>query len=313
MSFKPHIAFAGTPEFAVPVLEALSSIGTNIAQVLTQPDRPAGRGRKLAPSAIKKLAERKGLPVHQPATLRDDTGLTTHGPRPDLLVVVAYGLLLPEWLLEWPRQGAINIHASLLPRWRGAAPIQRAILEGDRQTGVSIMKMQLALDTGPIFEQRSVEMSSHETAGMLHDRLALLGAELLIETLPGILDGSLRPSPQDEHAVTYAAKISKDEAALDWQQAAESLARRVRAFNPWPICVAALTDGRVLRIHEAEPVRGSIGAAPGSILAAGKDGIDVATSDGTLRLLQVQPPAARVMPVSAYLNAHSLADVSFVR
>ena len=312
MSFKPRIVFAGTPEFAVPALEALLSIGADIAQVLTQPDRPAGRGRKLARSAIKKLAETKGLPVRQPATLRDDTSLKKFGSRPDLLVVVAYGLLLPEQLLEWPQHGAINIHASLLPRWRGAAPIQRAILEGDRHTGVSIMKMQLALDAGPIYEQRSVDMNSHETAGMLHDRLALLGAELLIETLPGILDGSRQPTPQDEHAATYAAKISKDEAALDWSQAAESLARRVRAFNPWPICVAALADGRVLRIHEAEPVRGSTRAAPGSILAAGKAGIDVATSDGILRLLQVQPPAARVMPVSAYLNAHSLADVSFV-
>ncbi len=289
------------------------STGADIADVLTQPDRPAGRGRKLAPSAIKKLCETRGLSVHQPATLRDDTDLTSRGPRPDLLVVVAYGLKLPEWLLAWPQQGAINIHASLLPRWRGAAPIQRAILEGDRHTGVSIMRMELELDTGPIYAQRSVEMNSHETAGMLHDRLAQLGAELLLETLPGILGGSLQPSAQDDHAATHAAKVSKDEAALDWQQAAESLARRVRAFNPWPICVAALSDGRVLRVHEAEPVPESTGAAPGSIVAAGKDGIDIATSDGVLRLLQVQPPAARVMPVSAYLNAHSLAGVSFVR
>ncbi len=313
MSSKPRIAFAGTPEFAVPALEALLSTGASIADVLTQPDRPAGRGRKLAPSAIKKLSEARGLSVRQPATLRDDMDLKSRGPRPDLLVVVAYGLKLPGWLLAWPQHGAINIHASLLPRWRGAAPIQRAILEGDRHTGISIMQMQLEMDTGPIYAQRSVELNSHETAGMLHDRLAQLGAELLLETLPGILGGSLRPSPQDEHAATHAAKVSKDEAALDWDQDAVSLARRVRAFNPWPICVAALSDGRVLRVHEAEPVRGSIGAAPGSIVAVGKDGIDVATSDGVLRLLQIQPPAARVMPASAYLNAHSLAGVSFVR
>ncbi len=312
MSSKPCIAFAGTPEFAVPALEALLSSGTNVVHVLTQPDRPAGRGRKLARSAIKELSATRGLSVHQPATLRDDPGLKNWGPRPDLLVVVAYGLLLPEWLLQWPQQGAINIHASLLPRWRGAAPIQRAILSGDRHTGVSIMKMQVDLDTGPVYAQRSVEISSYETAGMLHDRLAQLGAEVLIDTLPEILDGGLRPSPQDEHAVTYAAKISKDEAALDWQQDASSLARRVRGFNPWPICVASLSDGRVLRVHEAESVQGSTRAAPGSIVAAGKDGIDVATRDGILRLLQVQPPAARVMPVSAYLNAHSLAGVFFV-
>ena len=313
MSSRPRIAFAGTPEFAVPALEALLSIGTNIVQVLTQPDRPAGRGRKLTRSAIKELSATRGLSVHQPVTLRDDSGLKSWSPRPDLLVVVAYGLLLPEWLLQWPQHGAVNIHASLLPRWRGAAPIQRAILEGDRQTGVSIMKMALDLDSGPVYDQRSVEMNGSETAGMLHDRLAQLGAELLLDTLPGILDDSLRPSPQDEHAVTYAAKISKDEAALDWQQDAVTLARRVRGFNPWPICVASLSDGRILKVHEAEPVQESVLSAPGSIIAVGKDGIDVATSDGILRLLQVQPPAARVMPVSAYLNAHSLAGVSFVR
>ena len=312
MSLKARIAFAGTPKFAVPALEALLSIGAEIALVLTQPDRPAGRGRKLTPGAIKKVSAARGLSVHQPVTLSDDTGLKSWGPRPDLLVVVAYGLLLPEWLLEWPRHGAVNIHASLLPRWRGAAPIQRAILEGDRETGASIMKMELGLDTGPVYRQRSLQIDHRENAGMLHDRLAQLGAELLLATLPEILDGSLQPVPQAEHTATYAAKISKDEAALDWQQPAELLARQVRAFNPWPICFAALTDGRVLRIHEVEPVRGSTSAAAGSIVAAGKSGIDVATSDGVLRLLKIQPPAAKVMPVSAYLNAHSLQGVSFV-
>lgn len=313
VSLPTRIAFAGTPEFAVPALEALRLNGLDIAQVLTQPDRPAGRGRKLAPSAIKRLSASAGLRVQQPATLSDDRVLESWGPRPDLLVVVAYGLLLPKWLLAWPLHGAVNIHASLLPRWRGAAPIQRAILEGDRRTGVSIMKIEPRLDSGPVYAQRSVEIGADETAGMLHDRLAQLGAELLIETLPGILDGDLRPTAQDDHAATYAAKISKAEAALDWDQAAETLARRVRAFHPWPICVATLSDGRTLRVHEAEAVRVDAEAAPGSILVAGKEGIVVAAGAGALRLLRVQPPAAKAMPASAYLNAHSLADVSFVR
>ena len=307
-----RIAFAGTPEFAVPALEALLSNGLDIAQVLTQPDRPAGRGRKLAAGAIKRFSAAAGLSVQQPETLSDNRVLDSWGARPDLLVVVAYGLLLPDWLLAWPLQGAVNIHASLLPRWRGASPIQRAILEGDSRTGVSIMRIEQRLDSGPVYEQRSVEISAHETAGMLHDRLALSGAELLIDTLPGILDGSLRPTVQDAAAATYAAKISKAEAALDWDHAADALARRVRAFNPWPICFATLSDGRRLRIHEAEAVGAPAEAVPGRILAAGKDGIVVAAGAGALRLLRIQPPAATSMPASAYLNAHSLADVSFV-
>jgi methionyl-tRNA formyltransferase len=245
--------------------------------------------------------------------LRDDTILAQWGPPPDLLVVVAYGLLLPAWLLDWPLRGAINIHASLLPRWRGASPIQHAILEGDPETGISIMKMELGLDTGPIYAQRSLEIDSNDTAGMLHDRLAQIGAELLLETLPAILNGNLRATPQEESAATYAGKISKADAALDWRDQAGALARRVRAFNPWPVCVAALSDGRNLRIHGAQALSRSTSAAPGTITAIGKQGIDVATGDGVLRLLEVQPPAAKVMPVSAYLNAHSLTDTSFVQ
>ncbi len=313
MSPNTRIVFAGTPEFAVPALEALLSSGAEIVRVLTQPDRPAGRGRQLARSAIKKVSDKRGVRVEQPATLRDDTILAQWGPPPDLLVVVAYGLLLPAWLLDWPLRGAINIHASLLPRWRGASPIQHAILEGDPETGISIMKMELGLDTGPIYAQRSLEIDSNDTAGMLHDRLAQIGAELLLETLPAILNGNLRATPQEESAATYAGKISKADAALDWRDQAGALARRVRAFNPWPVCVAALSDGRNLRIHGAQALSRSTSAAPGTITAIGKQGIDVATGDGVLRLLEVQPPAAKVMPVSAYLNAHSLTDTSFVQ
>ncbi len=312
MSFRPRIVFAGTPDFAVPALEALSSSGADIVQVLTQPDRPAGRGRRLVPSAVKKVSDARGLPLQQPSRLRDAAILSDWASSPDLLVVVAYGLLLPEWLLDWPQHGAINIHASLLPRWRGAAPIQRAILEGDEVSGVSIMQVERALDAGPVFSQRSVDIGRDETAGVLHDRLAQLGAELLMETLPGIMNGELRAVPQDDSAASYAAKIKKSDAIVDWRDSAESLARGARAFNPWPISFATLSDGRTLRIHSAQPLRGSAPSAPGEIISTSKQGIDVATGDGVLRLLEIQPPAAKVMSAAAYLNAHSLAGVRFV-
>jgi methionyl-tRNA formyltransferase len=280
--------------------------------VLTQPDRPAGRGRRVTQSAVKVFSEANDLIVQQPLRLDDESCLAHWGARPELLVVVAYGLLLPEWLLAWPLCGAVNIHASLLPRWRGAAPIQRAILEGDLQTGISIMRMERGLDAGPVFRQGKIDIDSSDTAGSLHDRLAPLGAELLSDSLEGILDGSLLPVPQDESLVTYARKVSKAEAGLDWQQPAASLARRVRAFNPWPICTARLVDGRLFRVHEASVVQTSSKDFPGTIVSAGKEGIDVVTGDGHLRLLRIQPPAGKIMLASAYLNAHSLAGQSFV-
>jgi methionyl-tRNA formyltransferase len=228
------------------------------------------------------------------------------------MVVAAYGLLLPQWLLDWPTCAAVNIHASLLPRWRGAAPIQRAILDGDAETGISIMKVELGLDAGPVYSQSRLEIGHAETAGQLHDRLSSLGAKLLQESLPGILDGSLQPREQDENLVTYAPKITKADAQLDWTLSSAALARRVRAFNPWPICTAELDDGSRLRIHEAVEIPASSQESPGKIVSTGKDGIDVAAGHGQLRLLQIQSPGARIMSAGAYLNAHSLAGQSFV-
>lgn len=296
----------------MPTLETLLANGVEISRVFTQPDRPSGRGRRVTESAIKRVAVANTLPVEQPVRLDDESCLERWGPRPDVLVVAAYGLLLPQWLLDWPTCAAVNIHASLLPRWRGAAPIQYAILDGDPETGISIMKVELGLDAGAVYSQSRVEIGMNETAGRLHDRLSTLGATLLQESLPGILDGSLQPSPQNEDLVTYAPKVAKVDARLDWTRSAAELARCVRAFNPWPICSATFDDGSQLRVHEAVEIPAPSQGSPGEIISLGKDGIDVATAEGTLRLQQIQAPGARTMLVGDYLNAHSLAGRSFV-
>ncbi len=309
MSAEASIAFAGTPEFAVPSLRAVVRAAT-VPLVLTQPDRPAGRGRRVGHSPVKQAALELGLPIAQPATLREPQQLLQL-PRPDLLVVVAYGLLLPRALLEWPRQGCINVHASLLPRWRGAAPIQRAVLAGDEQTGISIMQMDAGLDTGPVHLTRATPIGARETAGELHDRLARLGAEALLAALPAVLAGTSAPTPQQADVVTVAPKLTKAEALLDWRESAAVLERRVRAFNPWPIAETRLSDGRRLRVFEAESRAGE-SAPPGTVVAAGKEGIDVATGNGVLRLARIQPPSGRAMDAAAYLAAHSVHDVTFV-
>lgn len=307
-----RIAFAGTPGFAVPCLAALARSGAAIPFVLTQPDRPAGRGRRLAPSPVKQQALEIGVAVHQPERIADRRLLESLGAPPDLLVVVAYGLLLPPWLLDWPRFGCVNVHASLLPRWRGAAPIQRALLAGDARTGVSLMQMTPGLDSGPVYARRALAIDPAATAGDLHDQLAELGAALLGEALPALLNRQLAAEPQDETEVTLAPKLSKREAVLDWHQTAVLLARAVRAFNPWPVAESTLTDGRRLRIWRAEPLPTDAGAAPGTVVATGPDGIDVATGRGRLRLTRVQAPGAKPMPASAYLAAHALEGVTFV-
>jgi methionyl-tRNA formyltransferase len=307
----PRIAFAGTPQFAVPALAAVARLGA-VPLVLTQPDRPAGRGRKLAASPVKAAAQRLGLALAQPGALGDPQLLATLGEPPDLLVVVAYGLLLPPWLLRWPRRGCVNVHASLLPRWRGAAPIQRAVLAGDAVTGISIMQMDQGLDTGPVYSQRETAIGAHETAGELHDRLAALGAAALEDALPGVLAGTLAAVPQDGRFATHAAKIGKHEAPLDWRRDAAALERQVRAFNPWPVAEAATEDGRRLRIFAAVATDGAGSAPPGEILAANAAGIDVATGGGVLRISRLQPPSGRVMDAEAYLAAHPLAGTRFV-
>jgi methionyl-tRNA formyltransferase len=305
---QARIAFAGTPNFAVPALQTIVATGATVPLVLTQPDRPAGRGRRLTASPVKELALSLRLPLAQPDSLRVEP---PPGEQPDLMIVIAYGLLLPRRWLEWPRLGCINLHASVLPRWRGAAPIQRAILAGDTETGISVMQMDSGLDTGPVHFTRSTPIGARETAGALHGRLAVLAAEALREALPRVLIGTSQPTPQREALATLAPKIAKSEARLDWREPAISLERRVRAFDPWPVAEAHLSDGRRLRVFEAAVVA-EPAASAGTIVAAQRAGIDVATGDGVLRLLRVQPPSGRVMDAEAYLAAHSLSGVQFV-
>lgn len=307
----PRIAFAGTPEFAVPALEALHASGAEIPFVLTQPDRRAGRGRRLTAPPVKQRALELGLDVRQPSAAAELRATSRFGAAPDLVVVVAYGLLLPQAFLEWPRLGCLNVHASLLPRWRGAAPVQHAILAGDEATGVSLMRVTRRLDAGPVYRRRRVPIEAGDTAGELQVRLAREGAALLADSLAGVLEQRCRPEPQDEAAATYAPKLSKREARVDWHEDAVVLERRVRAFNPWPVCEACLDDGRRLRIWRATALAGG-GEPPGRVVAAGPDGIDVATGAGLLRLEIVQADSARAVDAPAYLRSHPLGGASFV-
>lgn len=305
-------AFAGTPEFAVPSLKALIDAGVAVDCVFTQPDRRAGRGRQLTQSPVKQFAISHGISVLQPAVLNDEFRQRLPEHRPDILVVVAYGLILPQWMLDWPKIAPINVHASLLPRWRGAAPIQQAILSGDRETGVSVMRMSRGLDCGPVYSKQATPVGPAETAGELHDRLSILGADLLVAALPGILSATLEPEPQDDDAASYAPRIEKGDAILNWQLPASELEQRVRGYNPWPVAEARTVQGERLRIWEAQAISDSSAAQPGTVVEAAGGIIDVATADGLLRLRQVQPPGGRVMSAAAYLAAHDLRGVLFV-
>ena len=311
MSAKQRIIYAGTPEFAVPALEALLAAGYNVVAVYTQPDRPAGRGRETRASAVKQMAVRHGIPVFQPDSLKAAAELAQLAAlAPDLIVVTAYGLLLPEAVLQTPHLGCINIHASLLPRWRGAAPIQRAILAGDTVTGITLMQMDAGLDTGAMLAQQSCEIDETDTGASLHDRLMQLGADLLLDTLPKLFAGSITAIAQDSKQACYARKLSKQEAAIDWKQSAEEIARAVRAFNAWPVAYTTWQKNQrseVLRIWRAtvnhEP---SDTHQPGTVIASGAAGIDVATGAGVLRLLEVQPTGKRVMTSADFCNAQQL-------
>jgi methionyl-tRNA formyltransferase len=296
-----RVIFAGTPDFAAQALAAILAAGHDVPLVLTQPDRPAGRGMKLQPSAVKQLALAHNLPVFQPERLKDPT---THEPiyaaQADVIVVAAYGLILPQAVLDMPRYGCLNIHASLLPRWRGAAPIQRAIEAGDVETGVTIMQMDAGLDTGAMLLAEPLKVGAAETAGELHDRLAALGARLIVTALAQ--RDALTPVAQPTTGTTYAAKISKAEAQLDWAEPADVLARKIRAFNPFPGATLPLA-GEPVKIWRAEAVTGS--GSPGQILAADANGIVVAARHGALRLTELQKPGGRrVTSASAVLALH---------
>jgi methionyl-tRNA formyltransferase len=304
-----RLAFAGTPEFAVPALEALLASDHRVVAVYTQPDRPAGRGRRLTESPVKRVAGSRGLPLEQPVSLRDaDAQAALAGLELDALIVAAYGLILPQAVLDIPRLGCINIHASLLPRWRGAAPIQRAIQSGDTVTGITIMQMAAGLDTGDILLQRETSIGGGDTAASLHDRLAVIGAEALIETLEALAAGRIEARPQDEALATYASKIDKRESEIDWNRAAQEIERQIRAFNPWPVAQTR-HQGQALRIWAAEALEGEHGEPPGRVLAEGGEGILVAAGRGMVRLLSLQLSGGKVLAVREFLNARSLKGV----
>ena len=309
------LGFAGTPDFAVPALDRLAS-EHRVCAVFTQPDRRAGRGQRLQPSPIKRRALELGLPVHQPATFKSPEALDLlKDMGVDALVVAAYGLILPGSALSLPRWGCINIHASLLPRWRGAAPIQRAMLAGDFVTGVTIMRMEAALDTGPMLASRATEIGLRDTAQTLQERLSFMGADLMAETLHRLRDGGAREVAQPVTGVTYAQKLNKAEAPIDWRHSAGQISRQVRAFNPWPIAETRL-NGEQLRIWDSEAIdshfsRMADDAAPGTVLAATHEGIDVVCGTGVLRILRLQLAGRNALTAQEFLRGQRLTGVCF--
>ena len=302
-----RVGFAGTPAFASAALAAILDAGFAVSPVLTRPDAARGRGLKVAPGAVKALAQARGIPVLQPARLKDDavrSELAAYAL--DVLVVAAYGSILPLPLLGWPRHGCINIHASLLPRWRGAAPIARALLAGDRQTGISIMQMDAGLDTGPVIAQRAVPIAARETALTLHDKLAAEGAAAIVETLSALArDRRLEAVPQSAEGATYANKVERSEATIDWNEPAVAIDRRIRAFIPYPVAQTTLA-GQPVKIWEAEPAAGRFGMA-GFVVQADARGLVLACGDGALVVRELQRAGGRRLSASAFLAGHPLA------
>ena len=300
---KLKLIFAGTPDFAARHLAALLSSGHEVVAVYTQPDKPAGRGQKLTASPVKELALAHDLPVYQPASLRNEAAqaeLAALGA--DLMVVVAYGLILPKAVLDTPRLGCINVHGSLLPRWRGAAPIQRSIWAGDAETGVTIMQMDVGLDTGAMIRKVTCPIASDETSASLYDKLAGLGPQALVDTLDAMAAGDTAAEPQDDALANYAEKLSKEEARIDWSMDAIAIERCIRAFNPWPISWFEVA-GQTVKVWQAEVLPQAHGQAAGTLLKADKQGIEVATGQGVLRLLTLQPPGKKAMSVADLLNS----------
>lgn len=299
------LIFAGTPVFAAEILAGLIANDFDIVAVLTQPDRPAGRGQKLRASPVKTLALANNIPVWQPPSLKNaDIQAELAKLGADAMIVAAYGLILPPAVLSLFPHGCINVHASLLPRWRGAAPIQRAILAGDRETGVGIMQMEAGLDTGPVYQQASITIQPRDTAEIVHHHLCQLGTTLLINTLPQIIAGTLTSQPQAETGITYAHKIEKTEAHIDWQQSAEVIDRQIRAFNPWPGAFTFL-DGQLIKVWEALPLATTSTAAAGTIVRIEPQGVIVACGQGELCLTQVQPAGAKVQSAVDWQRGHA--------
>jgi len=299
-----NIVFAGTPEFSVTCLQALIEAGHDISAVFTQPDRRAGRGRKISMSAVKQQALAHDLPVIQPERLKNFD--LSELAKPDLMVVVAYGLILPQAVLDWPTLGCINVHASLLPRWRGAAPIQRAIEAGDAESGVCIMQMDAGLDTGDVLARAAIPLDDDETGGSLHDKLATLGAELLIKTVDDLQAGSAKAEAQPQTGVTYAEKLRKDEAEIRWDEPAAVIERRIRAFNPWP-STWTMFRGKPMKIHRAALVdAGKAASKPGEIILADRTGMVIAAGDGALRLELVQPAGKKAMSGADLVNGYQI-------
>jgi len=298
-----RIIFAGTPDFAARHLDALLSSEYEIVGVFTQPDRPAGRGKKLMPSPVKILAEANGLPVFQPSSLRlQENQQLVASLNADVMVVVAYGLILPKQVLDMPRLGCLNVHGSLLPRWRGAAPIQRALWAGDTETGVTIMQMDVGLDTGDMLYKLSCPITGEDTSGSLYDKLAVLGPQGLLETLAQLVSGTAKPEVQDETLVSYAEKLSKEEARIDWSLSAVQLERCIRAFNPWPISWLEI-DEQPVKVWRASVSTDTSSAEPGTIMAVSKLGIQMATGDGILNLESLQPAGKKAMSAQDLLNS----------
>ncbi|UZE96129.1 methionyl-tRNA formyltransferase [Alkalimarinus alittae] len=297
-----RIIFAGTPDFAASALEALIGKGYNIVAAYTQPDRPAGRGKKMHKSPVKELAEQHNIPVYQPLNFKetaDQQALSSLNA--DLMIVAAYGIILPKIVLETPTRGCLNIHASLLPRWRGAAPIQRAIQAGDTETGITIMQMDEGLDTGNMLWVKKTPITQDDNGGSLHDRLAQLGAEAMLEALERLDSDELKNEQQDDQQACYAHKLSKADAQIDWSQTAESIQLTIRAFNPWPVAYT-VEAGERIRLFEADTVENNTDKSPGTVINKSRDGVVVACGQGAINIKKLQLPGAKAMSVSDFVN-----------
>jgi methionyl-tRNA formyltransferase len=296
----------GTPDFAVPSLEALIDHGYRVVGVVTQPDRPRGRKRELTPPPVKLTAEVRGISVFQPEKLRDPAAVrTVLAMEPDLVVTAAYGQIVPQAILDAPRHGCINVHASLLPKYRGGAPIHRAVIDGEKETGVTIMKMEPELDAGDILIQRAIPIDDRDHVGTLHDKLSRLGAELLIETLPLLLSGRIRPIPQDERLVTYAPNIRREDEWIDWRRSAREIYNHVRGLHPWPVA-STTWKGTPLKIWWVEWSEKDSGQSPGTVIAVGEDGIEVAAGRGTVCIVQLQPAGKKPMKAEEFIRGRRM-------